>query len=579
MSVARCAMRKRWVVYGDTIHMSTTPFDEAVASVGNTQADVASPPVTPALTDTQKGELTQLQQEFRDVQDIGIPYHRGRASNFRAQHNWVSSIGKDAVSKHAETILGMKSEARTLSYVMAAQAVTGINVYAEKDVQKRHALHNQVTPVAKMLEALAHFRDKHQHLTDEEFIDWYFAMGKWSGLWDAYKADTKTTSSDSPGTSKANKEEDAEHVEATIHSMFDDPAVKTIKSLDLTPGTVSLFVVRSEGDAASAVPLSVTPAFIASLAGALPDPLNSAPDDLLFWRELITVGERIIPDAVSEVPVTPVAADDVVNESTPKLASHAFFLVRDGKFSIASGRNHDTLVVEVTPVAPGKLGLNLHTDGFLNNRSRRVMDSRLTEPRTCAGFIPKKEGEKATRVTSEGEKATVEFKHRDRKLSGRLIVTPRSDMGSAWTYCVDGFKPKAQYGLGGQAVADFKAGFLTKAAKKPLPITVAFTDTGVSFKHGKADALTYPADVSGSSGESVTVVHGDFMRAVSGLMDAQLVAGLVWAVDPRGLLMVEGKTEHATFRVYVQTLRGDGVRQRKLLSLVQSTAAEVDLAA
>ena len=144
--------------------MSTTPFDEAVASVGNTQADVASPPVTPALTDTQKGELTQLQQEFRDVQDIGIPYHRGRASNFRAQHNWVSSIGKDAVSKHAETILGMKSEARTLSYVMAAQAVTGINVYAEKDVQKRHALHNQVTPVAKMLEALAHFRDKHQNL-------------------------------------------------------------------------------------------------------------------------------------------------------------------------------------------------------------------------------------------------------------------------------------------------------------------------------------------------------------------------------------------------------------------------------
>jgi hypothetical protein len=533
-------------------------------------------PVTPVLTDEQKGELTQLQQEFRDVQDLGIPYHRGRALNFRAQHKWVSNIGKDAVSKYAETVLGMKSEARTLSYVMAAQAVTGISVYGEKNLPKRHTAHNLVTPVAKMLEALEHFRSKHAHLDDEQFIAWYFAMGKWSGLWDSYKEDTKTTSSESTGTSDADKDEDGEQVEATILSMFNDPAAQPIKFPDLTPGTVRLFAVRSEGEGASAVPLIVTPAFIASLAGALPDPLNGAPDDLLFWRHLITVGERIIPDAISDVPVSPVAADDAVNETTPMLESHAMFLVRDGMFSVASGRNHDTLVVEASPLNPGALGLNLHTDGFLNNRSRRVMNSRLTEPRTCRGFIPKKQGDQATRVTMEGGKATVEFKHRDRKLNGRLIVTPRSEMKSAWTYCIDGFKPKAQHALGEQAVADLKAGFLAKAAKKPLPITVAFTDAGVSFKHGKADPLTYPADVTGSVSDSVTVDHGDFMRAMAGLLDAPLVGGLIWKVDPRGLLMVEGTTEHATFRVYLQTLRSDGGRQHKLLSLVQSTAAEAE---
>lgn len=518
------------------------------------------------LNAKDKADLATLQQEFNVVEGYGETYHRARALNFRSQHNYVSAIGRANLETHGEKVMGWETKSRSLVYGFAASIVTGVNIYAatnEKDKTKRH---NRVAPVAKMLAALPFFREEHEKLSDEKFIEWYDDNSRFDGIFRRYQEATKAPAKDAAGEQEGK-------VDDIIASMLTNPAgFEVAQNLGLGAGTVSIFVAQGEGDKARLVPLDVTPAFVASLAGNAPDPLTKAPADLLFWRQLVRVGETIIPDSMSDQPRNAIAADDEVNSSTSMLPSNAMFLIRGGKFSVASARDKDTLVLEVEPgddVAKSA-NLPLDRDGFINNRSRRVTSARLIAPKTCVGFIPSKDGKTATKVTSEDGKTTVSFKHKETRLNSNLVIAPCESMGSVWTYAVSRkFSGAVFCRVTGQIDALEKQTLAEiHKSKRNLPVTITVGEHGISFANGKATVGTFAGHSAGSA--SVKVDRGDFLRAVSGLLATVDVTDLAWGLDPEGLLAIEARTEAATYRVFVQTLREDGGRHRTLLDLVNA---------
>jgi hypothetical protein len=244
---------------------------------------------------------------------------------------------------------------------------------------------------------------------------------------------------------------------------MENPSAISVPIPGIIAGDVQVCVVQGQSKSAPMVKLATTPAFIASLSDRAPDPLNNAPTALRFYRELMVIGEGIIPDTDSDQPKTALAPDDEVNETTEMLASNAMFMVRDGMFSIASARNRDTLVVQVVPesgVRAALQGVPLDGDTFLNNRSRRVTSKRLIAPKVCAGFIPTDATKPMMEVKSVGEKTTVTLKHSTAALKSNLIYTPRSEMNTVWTYRVGDFRPTAQAVAGTDQTAKLKADFL-----------------------------------------------------------------------------------------------------------------------
>ena len=532
------------------------------------------------LSDAEKAVLVTLRGNFLEVEGKGETFNRARALSFRGQHKFVRAVGRSNLESHATETLKWTTKARTLTFALAASVIIDVNVYGATNEKDRADRHARVAPVAKMLEALAYYSSDHEALNDEAFIKWYDEKGKFEGIWREYKKANPTTAkaSDTDGEGK---------VEDIIATMLANPAAFEVKNgLNLPAGTVSIFVAQGEGTSARLVPMNVTPAFVASLAGNAPDPLDSAPTDLRFWRELLMTGETIIPDTLSDLPAVEIAPDDVVNATTPMLASYAMFMVRDGKISVASARDHDTLVLEVTPMRDVRDDLNVSfaRDGFINNRSRRVTSKRLIASTTCAGFIPERktgksdEEQSATKVTSADGKATIAFKHRDRRFNSNLVIAPRSSLGSNWTYRVAGFSDAVNCEMTAEPLCEFADTLaLIAKAKKDHPIAVSIDDAGVSFAVGKAAARHHAGQAQGKA--SVKVDRGDLVRAVSGLMATDQVVTLNWYIDARGLLAVETTTMTATHRVYIQTLREDGVRHRTLLSLVQAEDAAVAKAA
>lgn len=537
----------------------------------NTATETTEQPV-PArdLNATETTRLSELRTEFANVEADGQSYHTRRALMFRNQFKYVAEVGQLVLANYVEQTLKFNvSGFRKAGFNVCALAITGINVLAETDKNKRAELHNRVQPVTQALDALNHFRADHEALSDEKFVDWWNQKGRLSGLHAKFKAATKEP--------KGEPMQDEHAVDAAVESIVANGAAIEVSSLPgLGTGTVSLYVAQGQGDKARMVRLDVTPEFIASLADKAPDPMNDAPKRLLFFRQLLMAGASIVPDQVSDVPKTPLKPGEKASETTVMLPANAITLVRDGVFSIALSRKADTVVLEVEPGED--LSKWFSGERFIDTRTRNTMLPRLTESRLAAGYI----GEDKVSISDTGR---IRFEHKDKKLSGQLLSKPLSDMGSLYTHRVHGFKAVAECEMDKKEQEAFVTRFLAGVVKKrdDHPITVAVKDGAITFQHGKAKPVSI-ASTTVTGEASVRVKQGDFKRVMTGLLDLPLSQGIAFYLDPMGMLRIDAMTDAADFRAYIQTLRegeaeGAQVPERARLKRVERPEEQAELLA
>ena len=283
----------------------------------------------------------------------------------------------------------------------------------------------------------------------------------------------------------------------------------------------------------------------------------------------MSVGTAIIPDTVSEEPVSALDPDDEPNAATPMLPAYATYLWADGKFSVAGARSHDTRIVEIFPREGVKLGIKDEAARFIDKRTRNTMTDRLLQPSVCAGYG----GDKGIKVIAEDRTIRVKFKHTDKRLNGQLSFPLLSEFRTNWTSRVaPEFNPAADAIMDETAVAEFRSTFLNMLASKgkaDAQMTVTVSDGQIAFKRDGAKSIGFPAEALGSA--SVRVMQSDLLAIIPALLGLECVGGLAWELDPEGLLMVRVWTKEATVCAYMQTLEeGRDTCSRKLLERVRA---------
>jgi hypothetical protein len=539
--------------------------------IDNTLPNLGIPAVA-SFDATQSSDLLVVQLRYKAVELQGQTYHRERALTFRAQWLFLNSVGKMSLENHVEKVLGFDVKTvRSTGHAVSAMGVTGINVYAETDKVKRAGLHNQVQKVTQALDALSHFKADHEHLSDDEFVSWYNDNGRLVGLHSAFLQETRPKAQESVADEGA--------VEKAIASIITNQSAFEVAALpNLSSGVVTVYVAQGEGDVTRMVRLDVTNDFIASLAKRAPDPMLAAPDNLVFYRQLLTLGDAVVPDQVSDIPLVPLKPGEKVTATTKMFPANALILHRNSVFSIAATRKIDGLIVEAT-ANDGVKTFMPEGNVFIDTLTRHTMLERLRESSVAAGYIKGGVGRE-----EKNDRTTITFNHEDEKLSGKLIAKPLADMGSLFVHCVVGFEDSSFAATSGEERHAFNTGFLARLVKKrdDHPVTIAFGPDGISFQHGKAEPFVISCETSGVC--SIRVTQSDFKRALSGLLDMPLIDRLEWLVDKRGLLKVVSGTEVGTFGVYIQGLRdgeaaGVQVKSREMLARIEKETEFVSLAA
>jgi hypothetical protein len=535
-------------------------------AIGEDQVTTVELPVP--LSADQIADLSSIQAEFAKVEVLAGDYHKRRALNFRAQWQFAASVGKLALEHHVEKGLGFNvSSVRGTGYTVCAMGVTGIDPYTVEG-DERTTRHNRVQSVQQALDALFNLRDQHEGLTDDDFVAWYNAAGRLSGI---YKNSRPIKQP------KGDAEHDEAKVDAAIASIIGNPAAIEA-NVSLAPGAVTVFVAEGMGNKARLVRMDVTPDFIASMASKAPDPMERATESLVFFRQLLLSTARILPDAMSGEPVSPLKAGEKLSASTKMKPANAVVLVKDGVFSVASSRKLDTIVMEV------ESGEDLRVpDGFIDNVTRGTMTARLESSLDAAGFIkPQDDPNSPVGIHYSATGDQITFTNCKAAKSGQLLIKELDRMGSVWTHRVRSFKGGVEAELDDKLRVSF-AGFVSSVMKKrdSHPIAVEVKDGALLLRHGTAAPVTIKCPAQGEA--TAWVKQDDFRRAMAGLLDLPLVDDIAVGIDSRGLVRFIAQTEAANFRVYLQTLReGDGDKQtleRGLLERVQSSDDRVELLA
>jgi hypothetical protein len=514
----------------------------------------------PAAAITEAATLTK---EVAGLRDAELGSERKRALLYRAFSKYVLKYGLEAINEHAKKE-GYDGKQSRLTYQLAAQFLTGINIFEVKgdDRAERQTL---VRPFALVLDALLRRADEHSSLEESQWLDWYRANRQQKGLltWLKERAGSSAKTSDAQPAPET-------LIDEAFGSLAAVPLVGDLHLPDLIPGRPMLVMVRQDETGIRVVPLpKAGSTALASVAGYRSTGLENAPVDLRFWHQLMSVGTAIIPDTVSDEPVSALEPDDEANASTPMLPAYATYLWVDGKFSVAGARSQDTRIVEVFPREGVKIGIKDETARFIDKRTRNTMTDRLLQPSVCAGYG----GDKGVKVIADDRTLRVKFKHTDKRLNGQLSFPLLSEFRTNWTSRVSPeFNPAADAIMDEAAIAEFRSTFLNMLASKSkadVQVLVTISDSQIAFKRAGAKSIDFPAEASGSA--NVRVMQSDLLAIIPALLGLERVGGLAWELDTEGLLMIKVWTKEATICAYMQTLEeGRDTRSRKLLEKVRA---------
>lgn len=544
--------------------LATTSALAIVASVG---------PMTPVpLTASDEAELAQLQLQVRRAEASEGRTLRRRALVTRGQYRFIRKHGAVSLTAYAKA-LGFAYEAASLVYHVPAQLVLNKNVSTAR-CDDKEAMRNEAAQLARAIAAMERRHAEHDHLSDDEFVAWFKKAGHVSGLAANYLMARRAERPAKADAAKA----DAPVVKTPderVAEMFDNPAAFEIDAVaGIASGKEGVFIFRQEGDKLRLIPLTANKATILNLAGYAPCPLAALPVDLRFYREMLVAADAFVPDEMSDIPLEEVPDGDVVNSSYDMKPAFGMYLVERDLFSIAHARRDDGLIVEVAPLID--LGFSMKGECFIDNLTRRRLGERLTGEADAAQFGLDPVDGVAAPVTIAGQTKTVAFMSKADGKAVNLIIKPRH-IRSNWTYRVSpSFAPLASAIMSPEAVTAFDGGFmkvlLRKQKDRAVTITVGQKD--ISFVNDKASAAPFEAEVQGTA--KVQVMLDDLRRAMVGLLALPTTGGLIWRLDPNGLLLIETATDVATYRVFVQTLepnRDQPTRSRALRERVESLPA------
>jgi hypothetical protein len=525
-----------------------------------------------SLSDDAVAEAATIAVQANHLFQAEEGAQKQRAMLFYALSAYILRYDLKAINGYAET-LGYSNKSK-MTFHLAAQFLTGINVFNGTTDAQRAARQTRLRPFALGLEVLFHRKEEHSHLDEDGWFEWYRANGQQKGLLDWLKAQTARSAK-------------VAELEPTPDSLVDDAfgsAAAVTLSGDLgLPGLIAgrpmLVMLRQDASGIVAVPLpKAGNNALASVAGYRATGLENALPPLRFWHLLMSVGTAIVPDATSDEPVLPLEPDDEPKAATPMLPAFATYLWDDGKFSISAARSHDTRIVELRPRDGIDLGISSKAVRFIDKRTRNTMTERLLQPSVCAGYG----GEKGISVTTEGGRVSVKFTHTNKKLNGQLTFPLLAKFGTNWTSRVSpAFEPAADAIMDEAAVAKFSSSFLemlSSKGKTDAQVSVTISDSKIEFNRDKAKTIGFVAEASGSA--AVRVMQSDLLAVIQSLLGLDRVGGLAWELDPAGLLMIKAWTNEAIVCAYVQTLEeGRDTRSRKLLERVRAPISSVPLEA
>ena len=476
----------------DTIY----PHPDLLNSTSETAIAVAVPIETvPDLTAEQVAELAQLQSKVSGVEAQEATSITQRALLLRAQHRFIAKYGVGTLAHHAEKN-GFSYKPTKLAYSLPAQLVLNKNVDdAPEAVQP--SMRNEVAQTARALAELARLNAEHDHLTDDEFVNWYRDKGQMTGLSKSYLADQKGSAA------KASPQApDAVRPEQVVGTMLDNSAAMEVEFLPgVGCGQLGLLLYRNEGATTRILPLNLSVDAIAALSGYTPCPMASWPTDLRFWREVLITGERFVPDEMSDIPTEDVPEGDEANASYDMLPANGVYLVERGVISIAHSRRDDGLIVEIAPRVDIELGFSLTGECFIDNLTRRRLASRLRGQADADAFARSASDGVAAPVTIRGKSKTLAFIAEGEKKPVNLILKPR-EIGTIWTYRSTLIPSEAiKADMSGDQVKAFTADFMQLAAKKQKdrPVKLAIAKGKMSFAIDKAAAVDVAATPEGAA--------------------------------------------------------------------------------
>lgn len=511
-------------------------------------------------------EAAQLRKRTTDLFALEGTATENRAKLHFDIFHYVEKYGRESVEELASANDYITTSA-ALGCHLLAQFLTGINVY-EKGItsDEKASRQTRVRPFAQVLEALRTRRDEHAHFAFDKWLEWYLTGQQQQGLIKSLR-----TAQTPEGTENKDTEPTPDSlIDEAFGSLAAVPLAVDLHLPDLFPGRPMLMMVRQDETGIKVVPLpKAGSSALASVAGYRSTGLENAPVELRFWHQLMSVGTAIIPDTVSEEPVSALEPDDEPNAATPMLPAYATYLWADGKFSVAAARSHDTRIVEFFPRQGVKLGIKDDAARFIDKRTRNTMTERLLQPSVCAGYG----GDNGIKVIAEKHTIRVKFKHTDKRLNGQLSFPLLSEFRTNWTSRIaPEFNPAADAIMDENAVAEFRSTFLKMLASKgkvDAQVTVTVSDGQIAFKRDGAKSIGFPAEVLSSA--SVRVMQSDLLAIIPALLGLECVGGLAWELDPEGLLLLRVWTKEATVCAYMQTLEeGRDTRSRKLLERVRA---------
>jgi hypothetical protein len=227
------------------IEMRVTPNSLKSSGVSSLAIVIGSDPERPkSFSPADVADLYKLQARNNVATRLEGNAVSRRALLLRDQYKFVDNHGVVSIDAYARQ-QGFEYEAASLVYHVSAQLLLNLDVAGASDADKE-AIQNEVSLLARALDELAACKGEHDHLSDEQFVAWYKAQGRISGLAGKYRDRKRTAkASAAAGTgSKVDSETDAQKVD----TIFNNPAALEIDTLPGLPsGGEGLLAYRQEG--------------------------------------------------------------------------------------------------------------------------------------------------------------------------------------------------------------------------------------------------------------------------------------------------------------------------------------------
>lgn len=511
---------------------------------------IALATANPGLLPTE--QVTEFNQAFAAAMATGKQSEREKLLVFAGGFLFIQALG----GPESDQVLGLLASRninnKVSSYNKAAQLVLGINVKKMVDLRETKedikAARNTLGRVEKLFVELEH-----------RFVSGLIA----ANIEAEALANLIQNAGGVDGMIKKNAKDGADDEEQAVDlSAMSEAIAQSGIDLGEAPFMApdpTLSILRVINGRLMIVPLQFAPAsVIGSVADYLPNPDESAPQDVRFWGDVAALC-GLFDRRDSEVSSRP----DI--EGAPPLPSLPVVLVETANsMSISATRVAAGMVVRVA----GKAELRLRdvSNTHLNGTDTRAL-MRLAGSGTRANFSATKFAEETRRLTFdpkfEGDKP-IAIKFRGMDDFGSSAFTDQ------WTLRVRAeFAVKA--GLDVELVDGrlpaVLTGFASKAQAGKSPVVIKFDKDGMTLALGKkSQAISIPGRFDGVG--SVNVSATDFARVVERVVALSAPAFRI-GIDPAGAASFKFATSRGEYEVVMPTVFDGGERNPSLFEQVR----------